>query len=288
MFTQWGAEHAPNIYARDNGVYKKIFGWDTNASGEEYACFLRSYIPSLTSFMRSIDCEDRLFFHISDEPTKENEITYKKAVDAVAPLLSGYPGGDALEDIVFYEKKFVKTPIVYISKADEFCDRCQDYWLYYTGGYYENSGLEKCSNRLLTSKPYRTRILGLHLYKYKATGFLHWGYNYYYDRMTTGLCDPKTDACFYKQLPGAAYLVYPSAKGVYTSLREKYMMEAICDYRALCLLEEYVGYDAVINLCEKFFGEDITITTMAENTEQMYAFREMINNEVLKYMEDNQ
>ncbi len=288
LFTQWGAEHAPNIYATEDGVYKRIFGWDTDASGEEYANFLKCYIPALTGFMGSIGYEDRLFFHISDEPTKDNESTYKKAVDVVYPLLSGYPGGDALEDIVFYEKQFVKTPVVSISKADNFYNKCPNYWLYYTGGYYEDSGLEKCSNRLLTSKPYRTRILGLHMYKYKATGFLHWGYNYYYDRMTTGLCDPKGDACFYKQLPGAAYLAYPGIDDAHPSLREKYMMEAMCDYRALCLLEQYIGYDGVIDLCEEFFGETITVNTMADSPGQMYAFREMINKEAFKCMEDKQ
>jgi len=198
----------------------------------------------------------------------------------VSGLLEGYPGGDALEDIVFYQKKFVKTPVVSISKADNFYGRCPEYWLYYTGGYYDGSGLEKCANRLLTSKSYRTRILGLHMYKYKATGFLHWGYNYYYDRMTTGICDPKGDACFYKQLPGAAYLAYPGIDDVHPSLREKYMNEALCDYRALKALEEYIGYDEVIKLCEDFFGEEITVNTMPESVEQMHKFREMINKKI--------
>ena len=284
LFTQWGAEHTPNIYAKVNGEHRRIFGWDADASGKEYAHFLSQYIPALTEFMKSVNCEDRLFFHISDEPTADNEHTYKKAVDVVASLLEGYPGGDALEDIVFYHKKFVKTPIVSISKADEFFGRCPDYWLYYTGGYYDGSGLEKCSNRLLTSKPCRTRILGLHLYRYKATGFLHWGYNYYYDRMTTGLCNPATDACFYKQLPGAAYLAYPGNDTVYPSLREKYMLEAINDHRALCLLEEYIGYDGVTELCNEFFGQEISVNTMPENGKRMIEFREMINSEIQKYI----
>lgn len=284
LFTQWGAEHAPNIYATEDGVYKRIFGWDTTASGEEYSHFLDCYIPALTEFMKNMGYEDRLFFHISDEPTKENESTYKKAVDTVSGLLRDYPRGDALEDIVFYEKEFVKTPIVSISKADNFYGKCPEYWLYYTGGYYEGSGLEKCANRLLTSKPYRTRILGLHMYKYKATGFLHWGYNYYYDRMTTGICDPKGDACFYKQLPGAAYLAYPGIDTAHPSLREKYMNEAMCDYRALKALEKHIGYDEVIKLCEDFFSGEITVNTMPESIEQMHKFREMINSEIEQHV----
>ena len=280
LFTQWGAEHAPNIYATVKGEYKRIFGWETKASGEEYRNFLKCYIPEFMAFMKSEGLSDRVFFHISDEPTKENEKTYKKAVALVEDLLKDYPGGDALEDFKFYEKGYVKTPVVSISKADNFCGKCKDYWLYYTGGYYEGSGLEQCSNRLLTSKSYRARILGLHMYAMGAKGFLHWGYNYWYDRMTTGICDPKGDACFYKQLPGAAYLVYPGIDDVHSSLREKYMLQAINDYRALKLLEEYVGYNRVMEICEEYFGEKISVNTMAESVTHMEAFREMINNEI--------
>lgn len=284
LFTQWGAEHAPNIYALVDGERKRIFGWDTTASGEDYANFLRCYINALKDFAKEEGIEERLFFHISDEPTEENEPTYKKAVDVVSSLLESFRSGDALEDIVFYEKGFVKTPVVSISKADNFFGKCHDFWLYYTGGYYDESGLEKCSNRLITSKPYRTRILGLHMYKYKATGFLHWGYNYYYDRMTTGIMDPKGDSCFYKQIPGAAYLAYPGIDDVHPSMREKYMLEAMCDYRALCLLEGYIGYEGVIDLCREFFGKEINMQTIPESAEEMICFREMINRETEKYI----
>ena len=280
LFTQWGAEHAPNIYATEDGEYKRIFGWDTVASGEEYRNFLDAYIPELIKFADKEYIKDKLFFHISDEPTSANEHTYKKAVDAVSKLLMGYRSGDALENIIFYEKKFVKVPIVAISKADSFFGKCSEFWVYYTGGYFDGSGLEKCTNRLLTSKPYRTRILGLHMYKYRATGFLHWAYNFYYDRMSAGLANPIGDSCYYKQLPGASYLVYPTVDGVCPSLREKYMLEAINDYRALCLLEEYIGYENVIEICEEFFGCEITNNTMPNNAKQMRLFREMINNEI--------
>ena len=41
LFTQWGAEHAPKIVARVNGEEKRIFGWDTDASGQLYEGALR-------------------------------------------------------------------------------------------------------------------------------------------------------------------------------------------------------------------------------------------------------
>ena len=284
FFTQWGAKHAPNIYADDNGTYKRIFGWETDASGDEYTKFLNTYIPAFISFTTKLGVVDNIFFHISDEPNENNEATYKKAADVVKNLLKNHKSGDALSSIKFYNNGLVKTPIVQIDQADNFFGKCDNFWLYYTGGYYpDNPTLDKCTNRLLSSKPYCTRILGLHLYKYKATGFLHWGYNFYYDKMSKGLFDPKTSACGYKQLPGASYLAYPGINDVIPSLREKHMSEAIGDYRALKALEEYIGYDGVIDLCSKFFGKEINCFTMPENEQQMIDFREMINSEIEKY-----
>ena len=44
LFTQWGAEHAPKVMATVDGEYKRIFGWDTEAAGEEYSTFLRNFL----------------------------------------------------------------------------------------------------------------------------------------------------------------------------------------------------------------------------------------------------
>ena len=35
LFTQWGAGHAPKVMATVDGEYKRIFGWDTDATGED-------------------------------------------------------------------------------------------------------------------------------------------------------------------------------------------------------------------------------------------------------------
>jgi len=284
LFSQWGAEHSPNIYAEINGKEKRIFGWETEASGKEYKAFLNEYIPAFLKFAKEMKIDDKLFFHISDEPTESNQKSYGKAVETVGELLDGYRRGDALDDLCFYENGFVKTPIVRINRAEDFFGKCEGMWLYYTSG--QGTNLYKCSNRLITSKPYKTRILGLHLYKYRCSGFLHWGYNYFYDRMSNGLVDPKVNPCGYKNMPGASYIVYPGINCVHSSLREKYMLEAITDYRALKLLETYIGYEEVIKLCEAYFGEPISFTTIPRNEKQMMGFRELINSEIEKFKEE--
>jgi len=49
LFSQWGAESAPNIYDV-NG--ERIFGWDTPSNGDEYIGFLNAYLKELIAFAK--------------------------------------------------------------------------------------------------------------------------------------------------------------------------------------------------------------------------------------------
>src|SRR5699024_10535585 len=55
LFTQWGAAHAPKIIASENGEEKQVFGWDTDATGEEYHGFLKQFFPALITFINEND-----------------------------------------------------------------------------------------------------------------------------------------------------------------------------------------------------------------------------------------
>ncbi|MBO7148986.1 MAG: DUF4091 domain-containing protein [Clostridia bacterium] len=283
MYTQWGAEHAPNIYAKINGRSVRIFGWETDAHGEEYKGFLREYINALKPVLEKLDISERIIYHLSDEPGEAALEAYGKAADYFYSLIGESTCIDAMSEIKLYKMGLVHTPVVALDRADDFYKEKADMMLYYTGGYYDGGYLNKCSNRLLTTKPYRTRILGTQLYRYAAKGFLHWGYNYYFDRMSIGMYDPKTNPCGYKQVPGAAYLAYPANNGdTYPSVREKSMAEAICDNSALMLLEKKRGRKYVEELCDKFFGERVSVTTMPKSEDEMLAFKELIYDELLK------
>lgn len=280
LFTQWGAKHAPAIYATVDGEQRRIFGWDTDAIADGYRGFLESYIPAFRAFTEKIGISDKTFYHISDEPTHREIESYSKAVEIVKPLLTGAECGDALSHIEFYEQGLVGVPIVCIDNAPDFFGKCENFWTYYTGGYYKDHSSEYCSNRIITSKPYKTRILGLHSFAYKAGGFLHWGLNFYYGRMSNGLYNPLIEPCGYVQRQGASYLVYPGLNCALPCLRELYMREAMCDLRALKLLESLTNYDYVMEVARKYFGEDITCFTMANSAESMRGFRELINREI--------
>ena len=280
FFTQWGAKNAPKIMVRNaKGRVARRFGWETDALSEEYKNFLDQLLVALNANLRENGWEEISFFHISDEPSAEHEESYRRAIGAVSDLLAGHLCGDALSHYEYYEKGYVSLPIVHSMRMGDFDGRCDNLMFYYTGGE------ARSTNRLITGSPARTRILGLMLYRYNSRGFLHWGYNFYYGNMSHGVFDPRVEPSFYKNIPGGTYLAYPSTdRGAYPSLREKYMKEAINDYRALRLLESLIGREAVLAICRDFFGAEVDYLTIPQSGEEMLAFRDRINAEIEKHI----
>ncbi|MBE6612274.1 MAG: DUF4091 domain-containing protein [Ruminococcaceae bacterium] len=275
LFSQWGAKNAPNIY---DVTGERIFGFDTDAAGEAYKGFIRQYLTEFLQFAREEGIADRLLFHISDEPTIDHLESYRIAHDSVADLIRGYPIADAMSHLEYYTEGLVDHPIANIAHADDFDGKCPTFWVYYTGGTYE----KLCSNRLISNTAAQTRVLGVEMYRYKALGFLQWAYNFYYDRLSAGCCDPKCAPNFYKMYPGVTYLCYPVlARGgcyVVPSIREKLMAEAFDDLRALKLLESKIGREAVLKLCEAKLGE-LSYKTIPES-DALYELREIINEQI--------
>ena len=271
LFSQWGAKNAPNIY---DVTGARIFGFDTDAAGEEYIGFLRAYLAAFFAFAKEEGIADSLIFHISDEPAEAQLESYRAAHDSVADLLHGQITADAMSSVKFHEEGLVTQPIPFISHADEFEKSCEGFWLYYTG-----SAAARCTNRLISNTCARTRVLGVQMYRYKALGFLQWAYNFYYDRLSAGTTDPRSNPGGYKQMPGVTFLAYPIPGGakhhVVPSIREKMMAEAFDDLRALKLLEMYIGRDAVLALCEEKLGE-VSWQTIPEE-EALRELREAVN-----------
>lgn len=273
FFTQWGAEAAPLVRVEKDGREVDYLGWHTAASGKRYVKFLRAYIPAMQAFLKEEGLSKRVLFHISDEPRERHEKTFAKALRVLGDMLDGYMCGDALSDYLFYQKGYVKTPIVRTDHVHEFYGKCKSFWCYYTGG--ETSG--GLSNRLILNRPEVNRLIGIEMYYHGIKGFLHWGYNYYYNLMSQGLFDPKIDPCGYNNHAGTCYFAYPATNGTaIESTRQKVFGEALLDVRALQALEKKRGAAFARALIERHFGE-ISMYTKVQSPEQLLAFREELN-----------
>ncbi|NQX58834.1 DUF4091 domain-containing protein [Paenibacillus qinlingensis] len=275
LFTQWGAKHTPKIMAALNGVEQRIFGWDTDASGEEYARFLEQFLPELDKVIRRLGITSCSYFHVSDEPTQANLDTYKKASDLVQKLLpSNYPIIDALTDISFYEQGIVQKPIPSNDHIGPFLEAgVPDLWTYYCCVQYK-----EVSNRFFNMPSARNRIIGLQLYKFGIEGFLHWGYNFYYSQYSIKQLDPfKVTDALHAFPSGDSFVVYPGEAGPIESIRLEVFHEALQDLRALQLLETLIGKERTVALVEDGLTEPLTFTVYPRSTEWMLEVRERIN-----------
>lgn len=273
FFTQWGALHAPKVMATVDGRYRRIFGWETKASGRKYIGFLRAYLEALIPFLRERSLDHRFLYHISDEPGPKSHENYLRAKSGIADLLEGYTVCDALSHYEFYEDGTVTTPIVVTSCVKDFLGRAKNLWVYYTGGQAKGG----MPNRKLNTTGERNRMLGIQMYMCDAVGFLHWGYNYWYGPLSQGYMDPALDPSYFSGgSPGSAFLVYPATDGsCIESIRQRVFYEAVNDMRALVALEKRIGKKATRAFVTDFFGE-VSFETHLGTAERLLAFREAL------------
>lgn len=255
LFTQWGAQACPKIVAKTDGKKRRIFGWDTPADGAEYTAFLQEFQPELGQFLRQNGYKENSFIHISDEPSAYWLKDYTARRAFIKSLLPDFTHIDALSEIEFLEQGLVDIPVAVTENAQPFVQSGKPFWVYYC--------FPQCyrylSNRIMNMPSERTRVLGMQLYLNGASGFLHWGYNFYNTALSVRQVDPffETDAGGFFE-SGDAFIVYPGAEGAYSSLRLEVFREAIQDYRALKLLESLVGREKAVSLLKKCGLEGFT------------------------------
>lgn len=279
LFTQWGADHAPKIIAKEDGESKKIFGWETDAHGEEYRLFLSQFLPSLVVFIKENQLENSVYFHVSDEPSADSLTSYKKASDLLHLYLFDYPVIDALSDYQFYEQGLVKRPIPSNDHIGPFLENnVPDLWTYYCCAQYK-----EVSNRFFNFPSARNRISGIQFYKYNIAGFLHWGYNFWYSRLSKNQIDPFSNTDADKGFPsGDAFLVYPGEEGPIESIRLEVFYDVLQDLRALRLLDKLIGRENVIQLLEGSLEKSITFSDYPRESEWLLSKREEVNKAIFE------
>ena len=280
LFTQWGAAHAPKIMANVNGEYKRIFGWDTVADGDEYKTFLRAFLTDFIAHMKSRGDDKRCFFHISDEPNEKVIDQYRSSKATVADLLEGYTVMDALSNVKFYDQGVVTTPIPSNNHIEPFLDRkIKGLWTYYCCG----QATDNVSNRFFAMPLYRTRSIGSQFFKYDIVGFLQWGYNFYYSQGSLSFVNPYLDSTGNYFVPsGDTYSVYPAPDGTaYESIRIVSFHEALQDLRAFELCASLIGKDETVKILEKHYGE-VRFNNCARKAATVLLAREEINAEIEK------
>lgn len=275
LFTQWGAEFCPKIMAIVDGEYKKIFGWETKSTSPEYREFLANYLPAITSYMEKKGLKDKTFFHYSDEPRENHLESYKAAVNGAKEYLEGWTVMDALSHYEYYEQGLIKNVIPACRLSAEFLEKkVPNLWLYYCCGHNDYY-----TNRFLCYPLWRTRIMGIQLFKFDIKGFLQWGYNFYYNEYSIKLINPYHTTDGSRAFPaGDAFSVYPGDNGeCLESIRLVSFNEGVQDMRALELLSDLIGRDKVVELIDDVAGMNVELNRYPANAYFIQTLRRRVN-----------
>ena len=274
FYTQWGARHAPKIMATVDGEYKRIFGWETRANSRKYKAFLTALSVELKKYLEERKLKDKVLIHVSDEPHAPC-FAYKRASKHIHSLYEGYKIVDALSDFSFYKKKIVSSPIPANDHIDSFLGKVENLWVYYCSAQKSNY----VSNRFFCNESLRTRIIGYQMYKFDIKGFLHWGYNFYYSRLSKRLIDPFTESDAGKAFPsGDSYVVYPAKDGTaYHSIRLKVFYEGLQDMAALKTLEKLTDKKTCLDIIEENGKHNLTFSNYPHDEAWLLSTREAVN-----------
>ena len=233
LFTQWGVKNALRIY--ENQGREEVLLWppETGATSEIYRSFLSRFLPQLHQFLTAHDLLDHSFFHVSDEPHGEEHLANYRAARALLQELAPWMKVmDALTEIKFAEQKLTDMPIPSITTALDFDKADIPSWCYYCCGP-RGSYL----NRLMDTPLSKIAMHGMLFYRWPFRGFLHWGYNYWYECGKRNLIDPYAEQDALAWYRGWAYgdpfVVYPGPDGPIDSIRWEVFGESLQDYALL-------------------------------------------------------
>ena len=121
------------------------------------------------------------------------------------------------------------------------------------------------------------------MYKYNIRGFLHWGYNFYYSRLSIGLINPYINNDAEGGFPaGDGYGVYPVPGGVIPSIRYKVFHQGLQDMMAAKLLESLAGKEEVMKIIETEGKVEFNICP--PDGEYIIKIREQINKKIKEYV----
>lgn len=280
FFTQWGARHAPKIVADVNGKQKRIFGWDTLATGKNYKLFLKQFAQAFTAYINKKGIREKCFLHVSDEPSAGMLHAYRGASKIIHNNFKGFKVIDAMSSYFIYRFAKIQTPIPANDFVQNFIGRVPELWTYYCSSQNHNY----VSNRLFAMPSQRNRVIGLQLFKFDVKGFLHWGYNFYYTQYSKREVDPFTETDAGGKFPsGDSYVVYPGEKGEpLDSLRLYVFYDALQDLRALKLLESKIGKEKALSIVEQGLDNPLTFSEYPHDAKWLEDVREKINKAIME------
>lgn len=272
FFTQWGAKYTPKIIVEEQGREIQKFGWHVQSSSDEYSRFLHQFVPALIDELNECGFENtHIFFHVSDEPRGTHVDDYIRCRNLLKPLVRDCRIIDAVSDVEFYTRGLIDQPVVANNHVKDFKQfKPREMWTYYCV-----SQGNLVPNRFIAMPSLRNRIMGVLLYYHAISGFLHWGYNFYFSQYALKAVNPYlvTDAGL-AFTAGDPYLVYPGEDGhPLSSIRNEVQMEGFNDYKILKLLEKRTSRAQVLDMIDGIAGYSISFEEYPHENDFIFRIR---------------
>ncbi|MBS1933044.1 MAG: DUF4091 domain-containing protein [Bacteroidetes bacterium] len=230
-----------NWYAQF-GVYTPYMKNDTlrykniPVSDPEAQNFYKQFIPALLAHLKTKGWDKIYLQHICDEPETGNEKTYADIAEYIKSIAPGIKLIDAVHshgvrntvDVWVPQLDCFDSNYVFYKERKEAGDEIWFYTCLAPQGDY--------ANRFIELPLIKTRILHWINFRFGATGYLHWGWDFWSENCfeeTSGIIPEAGNI-----MPGGdAFITYPGRGEILSSIRLEAMRDGIVDYELLKMLE---------------------------------------------------
>jgi hypothetical protein len=225
--------HRIDGWDSDFGVHVPNLKGRTPIEDKSALLFLSQYLPALYGHLESRGWTDMYIQHIADEPVDSNAESYSRIAKFVKQTAPKMKIIDAVMSRRLSNTVDIWVPLIdhYHKDYDFYRERQaagDEVWFYTCCNPQGNY-----ANRFLEQPLVQMRILHWINYRYGATGYLHWGFNWW-NLSTTNTAKPD-----HETWPGGdSWIVYPAYGKVYSSIRLEALRDGIADYELLKLLEQ--------------------------------------------------
>jgi len=198
----------------------------------EAQAFYRQFFPALARHLKARGWDKIYSQHLADEPINENAASYREIAHLLHETAPGIRVIEATQTPELAGAVNTWVPVLHHFHRDyDFLRERQqagdEVWFYTccgpTGEY---------ANRFIELPLIKPRLLHWINFRYGATGYLHWGFNYW---------NPSTspfDETRFRWPGGDQWIVYPKYGKLLSSIRLEAMRDGIADYELLSMLAE--------------------------------------------------
>jgi hypothetical protein len=206
--------------------------------------FLPRFLPVFENHLREKGWLEKTVFHIADEPSNHNIMSWRQASDYVHQHAPALRRMDAIESTHCFDRLEIWVPkLDHLATWHDVFKKAQnqgyELWFYTVGIFQKGS----YPNKTIDVPLIESRILHWLNYRFGLKGYLHWGFNHWTD-------DPFATPGRHR---GDGWHVYPKKDGLLNSLRWEQMRNGIQDYEYLWMLEDK------IRAMKAGFGERLSI-----------------------------